>query len=156
FVAVRQEMTDGFVAVRQEMTDGFVAVRQETADRFDAMGQETAGRFDAMGQETAGGFAAVRQEMTDGFAAMREESAEAHAQTRRHMDVVIERVDGRIDFLSEALQLVNENLQSKILRSLKKLIEQPPRRRAWSSSCMTTSIDGFSRSRASRRNNARC
>src|SRR5712691_4562117 len=86
-------------------------MRQEMA----AMGQETAGRFDAAHQETARGFVAVRQEMTDGFAAMREESAEAHAQTRRHMDVVIERVDGRIDFLSEALQLVNENLQSKIL-----------------------------------------
>jgi hypothetical protein len=61
--------------------------------------------------ELKGLFQAMRQEMAE----MRQENAEAHAETRRHMDVVIERVDGRIDLLAEALQLVNENLQSKIV-----------------------------------------
>jgi tellurite resistance protein len=66
------------------------------------------------------------------FNAIRDENAVAHAETRKHFDasvervenrfdVIAERMEGRIELLAETVQLVNENLQTKIVALDQKL-----------------------------------
>ncbi len=85
-----------FDAMRKEMADRF----KETADRFDGVGKQ----FDGVGKQ----FDGVQKQ----FASMREENAAAHAVTRQHFDASLERLEHRVDFLAETVQLVNENQRS--------------------------------------------
>ena len=55
--------------------------------------------------------------------AMRQENAAARQETRRHFDVVLERIETRFDFLAETVQHVSEELQRTRV-SLDEKIEQ--------------------------------
>lgn len=49
--------------------------------------------------------------MREENAATRQENAAAHQETRRHFDVVLERIETRFDLLAETVQHVSEELQ---------------------------------------------
>jgi chaperonin cofactor prefoldin len=49
--------------------------------------------------------------MREENAAARQENATAHDETRRHFDVMVERIETRFDFLAETVQHVSEELQ---------------------------------------------
>jgi DNA polymerase II large subunit len=82
-------------------------IDDEVKALLDAMREENA----EARQENAAMHAAARQEN----AAMRQENAAMHAETQRHVDIVVERMEGRFELLAETVQLVNENLQTQIV-----------------------------------------
>jgi hypothetical protein len=101
----------------EELKGLFEAARRETAAAFEAARQETAAGFAAVRQETSAGFAAVRQETAAEFAAIREENAatrrenaELHVETRRHFEIVAERLNKRVDFAVEGIAAVDQKL----------------------------------------------
>ena len=69
FVALRNDMDDGFAAVSKE----FVAVRKEVHDGFAAVRKEMDDGLAAVRKDMGDGFATIRKEWKDEFAAFRTE-----------------------------------------------------------------------------------
>ena len=82
FVALRNDMDDGFAAVSKE----FVAVRKEVHDGFAAVRKEMNDGFVAVRKEMDDGLAAVRKDMGDGFAAIRKEWKDEFAAFRTEVE----------------------------------------------------------------------
>jgi hypothetical protein len=102
FADVRQEMRTDFADVRHEMRADFAAVRQEMRTDFADVRHEVRTEF-----------ADVRQEMRNGFETVRQENAAEHVETRRHIDVMITRLDGRLEFVAEGLMAVDQKLDRR-------------------------------------------
>jgi hypothetical protein len=113
---LRQEMGAGFAGVQQEMAANVAGLRQEMSTGFAAVRQEMDARFASVQQDFAGvrhEFADVRQEMRNGFEAVRQENAAEHIETQRHIDVMIQRVDHRLEFVAEGVVAVDQKLDRR-------------------------------------------
>ncbi len=116
FETMQRETRGELVAVRTDfatMRTDLADMRQEMRAEFAAEREKNAAEFAAVRQEIRTDFAAEREKNAAEFAAVRQENAAEHAETRRHFDITIEHMDGRIDFLAEGVMAVDQKLDRR-------------------------------------------
>ena len=86
FLAVRQEMQEGFRAESEARQEGFLAVRQEMQEGFRAESEARQEGFRALRQEMQEGFRAEREARQEGFRALREEMQEGFRAEREQTE----------------------------------------------------------------------
>jgi hypothetical protein len=110
---LRTDMLNGFDGVRLEMTDKFGEVRVEAAAEFKNFRSEMAEEFKNVRSEMAKEFKNVRSEMAEEFKNVRAEMADALNRvyqairaegetTRRHFDVMVEKMSDSVRIVAEA------------------------------------------------------
>ena len=100
----RQETRDEFLAVRQEMQEGFRAESEARQEGFRALRQEMQEGFHAEREARQEGFRALREEMQEGFRAEREQTEEEFRAVRAEMQEGFRAAHERMDQHARALR----------------------------------------------------
>ena len=100
----RQETRDEFLAVRQEMQEGFRAESEARQEGFRALRQEMQEGFHAEREARQEGFRALREEMQEGFRAEREQTEEGFRAVRAEMQEGFRAAHERMDQNTRALR----------------------------------------------------
>ncbi len=100
----RQETRDEFLAVRQEMQEGFRAESEARQEGFRALRQEMQEGFHAEREARQEGFRALRAEMQEGFRAEREQTEEEFRAVRAEMQEGFRAAHERMDQHARALR----------------------------------------------------
>ena len=75
-------------------------------ERIDNLSERTAAEFRQVREENAAEFQRIATE----FKQVRAENAAAHAETRRHFDSTIDRLQSKFDLLGDGLKNIDEKL----------------------------------------------
>lgn len=108
---VDDELRGMFEALREEMGELREGLRAEMRAGNEALREEMAGLRDGLRAEMRAGDEALRAEMRAGDDTLRALIAAEHIETRRHIDVVNEATYAKIQLLTDAVQLVHEDLR---------------------------------------------
>ncbi len=86
--------------------DGLSGRFDGLSGRFDSLSEQNAAEFRQMREENAAEFQRIATE----FKQVRAENAAAHAETRRHFDSTIDRLQSKFDLLGDGLKNIDEKL----------------------------------------------
>jgi hypothetical protein len=101
FVAFRKDMDARFAAARKDMDARFAAAGKDMEARFAAADKDMEARFAAARADMDARFAAARKAMDAGFVAVRAEIKVDGETTRRHFEIMVEKMQDAVKVVAD-------------------------------------------------------